>query len=403
MTPVKLTPATARDTPAPAVLRDHEVSGLQLRVKTTGRVWFLWYRTRAGVERRPKLGSFPEMSLARAREVARDLKEQIARGEDPSQRWAEQRAAPTVAELCDRYLAEWAPRHKEPQSVDEDRKLIDAHVKPGLGSVRVAELDKPAVERFLDDVRARRYTRQSGGRGTAPGAANHVRALLSKMMNLAITDYGWRSHADGNPVKGTVKFQLPKRRRKAEPDELRRVMAAIETLEAEYPYHAAALVCLFVTGLRPGEVLGARWEDFDGARLVFRTHKTSRYIGDKVVPLPAEMLERIAKFQRGRHDARLFGRIDLRWTWERVRAAAECPDLQMRDARRTFASYALSAGLTLDQIGDLFGHTTTATTRGYSWLLTGARESVAERAAERILAEASSEPAGARSASADRT
>lgn len=385
MTPIKLTPATARDTPAPAILRDHEVAGLQLRIRPAGRGWFLYYRTRAGLERRPKLGDFPEMSLARAREVARDLKEQIARGEDPSQRWAEQRAAPTVAELCDRYLSEWAPRHKAPQSVDEDRKLIDAHVKPGLGSARVADVDKPAVERFLDDVKSRRYTRQSGGRGTAPGAANHTRALLSKMFNLAETDYRWRSPADGNPVRGTVKFHMQKRRRKAEPPELKAVMVEIDKLTTEYPGHAAALVCLFTTGLRPGEVLGATWADFDGSRLVFRKHKTSRYIGDKIVPLPPAVLDRLAKLPRG---DRLFGRIDLRWTWERIRQAAGCPDLQMRDARRTFASYALSAGLTLDQIGDLFGHTTTATTRGYSWMLQGARENVAERAAEKILAEA---------------
>lgn len=174
MTAVKLTPATARDTPAPAVLRDHEVSGLQLRVRPTGRVWHLWYRTRAGTERRPKLGNFPEMSLARARELAKDLKEKIARGEDPSQQWADARNAPTVAELCDRYLSEWAPRHKEPASVEEDRKLIVAHVKPGLGSARVADVDKPAVERFLGDVKDRRYTRDTGGRSTAPGAANQI-------------------------------------------------------------------------------------------------------------------------------------------------------------------------------------------------------------------------------------
>jgi integrase len=385
MTAVKLTHATARDTPGPAVIRDHEVLGLQLRIRPAGRSWFLWYRTRAGIERRPKLGTYPEMSLARAREVARDLKERIARGEDPSQGWAEQRAAPTMAELCDRYLAEWAPRHKAPQSVEEDRKLVIAHVKPGLGSARVADLDKPAVERFLDDVRARRFV---GGRGTAPGAANHTRALLSKMLNLAMTDYGWRSHADGNPVKGTIKFQLPKRRRKAEPDELRRVLAEIDALAADYPGHAAALMCLFVTGLRPGEVLGATWGDFDGARLVFRAHKTSRYIGDKIVPLPAGILATISAMPQGRADDRLFGKIDLRWAWARIRAATGCHDLQMRDARRTFASYALSAGLTLDQIGDLFGHTTTATTRGYSWMLQGARETVAERAAERILSEA---------------
>jgi hypothetical protein len=69
----------------------------------------------------------------------------------------------------------------------------------------------------------------------------------------------------------------------------------------------------------------------------------------------------------------LFGVGELRCVWERVRERAGCPDLQLRDARRTFASIAVSTGKSLDQIGGLLHHVDSRTTRRYAWLIEDAR------------------------------
>lgn len=386
----KLTPAAARNAPVGSILHDHEVTGLRLRVTRTRRSWYLYYRTRAGDQRQPKLGDFPEMSLSRAREVARDLKDRIARGEDPAATWRGLREAPTVADLCERYLKEHAAKRKAARSAKEDAKLIRAHVLPGLGRLRVAEVRKPDVDRFLDDVEARRFvdpTPRHKGKRTAPGAANRCRALLSKMMTLAITDYDMRPHGAGNPVAGTVPRTIAKRRRVATPAELRALAGELRALFVTHPRHAAALAVLFATGARVGEIERARVRSFTGRELILSEHKTFKTIGEKVVPLPpgaVALIHQVAPPASAGPDARLFGDIQLRSVWQAIRDRVGCPDLQMRDARRTFASYALSDGASLDQIGDLFGHTDTRTTKGYAGLLQDARRKVAATGAAAV-------------------
>ncbi len=64
---------------------DELLPGLGLRVSgTTGRkVWVVRYRAN-GQHRRFKFGTYPAVSLAKAREQARDVMAKASAGEDPS-------------------------------------------------------------------------------------------------------------------------------------------------------------------------------------------------------------------------------------------------------------------------------------------------------------------------------
>ncbi len=395
MSTLQLTPATAKELPPGKSLRDHEVKGLQLIAGTQGKSWHLYYRTREGKERRPKIGSWPEMPLSRARAVAKDLKERIAAGEDPSAAWKQERDAPTVADLCDRYLSEWAPRHNTPRTLKEKQLLIDCHIKPGLGNRKVAEVTRAMVDRFLDDVLNRRYIpaeRKAQDRvAKAPGAANHVRTLLAHLFSLARSDFGMAiQKIDGesvNPVHKTVRHRIDKRKRRAEPTELAALLQELDRLEPDYPVHVACLWTLFFTGGRVSEVLHAKKSQLRGDTLVLSEHKTMKHIGEKTVQLPGIVVERLAKLDvKGE---RLFGDIALKSIWKQIRVAANCPGLQLRDARRTFASYALSgAGLGLDVTGKLLGHTDPRTTSGYAYLLDNHSRQMVDNIAETMIAAA---------------
>jgi integrase len=95
-----------------------------------------------------------------------------------------------------------------------------------------------------------------------------------------------------NPVQGAM---IPKKAAAmaktyaATPDE---VMAILATLEKANEWKARAAVGLmFFAGLRPGEARGARWEDYDGKRLivtqsVWDTHTTSSKTTDAASPVP---------------------------------------------------------------------------------------------------------------------
>lgn len=388
----KLTPASAREAPAGATLHDHEVSGLQLRCRATKKAWHLWYRARDGVQRRPKLGSFPEMSVSRAREVARDLKDRIAKGDDPAADWRRQRQAPTVNDLCDAYMLRHAAVRKCTKAAEGDKLLIDVLIRRGLGPRRAEDVTGDDVARFLQDVLHRKWASATARarKPTVPSTHNHCRTLLRTIFNKAVAPFRLLPAGHLNPVNDTAEVRLQKRRRKAEPQELARIAAAVRDLAATHPVHAAVITALFATGARKSEITLAKVREYQGGTITLQNHKTAAYIGPKVIHLPQvvqSVLRGMAEAEPNRApDDLLFGPVDLRWAWYQVRDAAKCPDLQLLDARRTFASYALSAGtVNLDQLGNIFGHTTKQTTDGYAWLLTDSARRIADQSAAIVL------------------
>lgn len=395
----KLTPATARDLTFGETLRDHEVIGLRLCANKTSKSWELYYRTRAGIERRPKLGSFPEMSLARARDAAKAIKDRVAIGEDPGAEWQAARAAPTVNELCNQFLNEWGPKHQSKRTLHENELLIERHIRPGLGSKKVADVTRKDVDTFLENVLNRKYVPAErvakDGHASVPSAANHVRSLLRHLFNLAHEDFGYAiQKVDGaplNPVTKTVRQPSEPRQRLAQPAELCAILTGLGALEATKPAHAAALWTLIFCGGRVGEVEHATKEQYDGSALVLQKHKTFKKIGTKRVRLPAFICEMVDRLDA--KGDRLFGDIALKRVWNDIRVKAGCPDLQMRDARRTFASYALRCGYGLDAIGKLLHHTNIRTTGGYSWLTEEGGDEMIERIAQTMLQHGGALPA----------
>lgn len=391
---MKLTPATARELPAGGRLRDHEVKGLELRAGKTRKTWLLYYRA-AGLERRPALGTFPELSVSAARDAAKALLLAVAKGEDPSATRQLARGEPTVADLCDWYLERWAPHRKGPAALLDDRRMIDAYIRRAMGSVRLASVTTAQLEALLDDVLHRRFVdagrRRRDGKATAPGRAASVRTLLRHLLGRAAKRYlkeqgrSWATtFPEGNPVDDTAARRVHSRRRVAQPEELRNLIGELRRLEADKPRHAAGIWALFLCGARVGEVINMTADQRHGDKLILRDHKTAAAIGEKVIPLPSpviELLDRLGPENSGRYFPAYKTIVRAWWA---LRKAAGCPDLQLKDARRTFASYALE-GATLDQIGQLYGHTDTKTTRGYSWMLEDKKRAVAEAGAAAII------------------
>jgi hypothetical protein len=121
----KLTDNLCKKLPSPAsgnkIHYDTDVKGLGLRVTAAGaRSFILTYRTRGGRERRYTIGRFPDWNARAAREKAKELKRRIADGADPLAELESDRDAPTMADLCQRYVEERLPR-KRPSSQRNDR------------------------------------------------------------------------------------------------------------------------------------------------------------------------------------------------------------------------------------------------------------------------------------------
>lgn len=359
--PEKLADAVVKTLPVPEhgnkITYDGETAGFGCRVTAAGaRSFVLNYRTRAGRERRYTIGSFPDWKTTAARAEAIELKKRIDRGEDPLGDIEADREAPTIANLAERYEADHLPK-KRPRSQEEDRRNIRNHILPRLKHAKVAEIS------FADiDGLHRRITRDG-----SPYAANRTIALLSKMFSLAIK-WGWRSD---NPVRGVERNQEHKRTRYLSSDELDRLTAALADHEDQ---QAANIIrMLLLSGARRGEVLAARWDQFDLTNGVWtKPGSTTKQKTEHRVPLSAEVCQILSGLPvegeyvfPGRGSPH---RVDIKKDWATICRAAKISGVRIHDLRHSFASMLASAGLSLPVIGALLGHSQPATTHRYAHL-----------------------------------
>src|SRR5262249_60038547 len=112
------------------------------------------------------IGSYPDWTTVAAREHAKALKRDIDAGADPVGEQQANRDAPTVAELCDRFIAEHVPKRRPSTGRDYVRR-INADILPALGGLKVHSVSH-------DDIEA--MHRKISTRG-APIPANRVTAL----------------------------------------------------------------------------------------------------------------------------------------------------------------------------------------------------------------------------------
>jgi integrase len=373
---MRLTDAIVRRLAAPAtgnrITYDQDVGGFGIRVTAAGsRAFILTYWNRSRRQRRCTIGDFPTWTTSTARERARELKQMIDRGGDPLAELEAERGALTIAALCDRVEAEHLPR-KRPRTQREYHRLIAQRIRPALGRLKVTDVTWSDI-----DALHQRITRSGG-----PYEANRTLSLLSKMFALAVL---WRLRTD-NPCKGVERNVEQARKRYLTAAELTRLLAA---LAATRDQQAADIVrLLMLTGARRGEVLAARWADFDLQSAIWtKPASTTKQKAEHVTPLSAPAIELLAELRRRSNspvwvfpaDSAVGHRVSLERSWKAICKAAEISNLRVHDLRHSFASQLASNGASLLLIGSLLGHAQAKTTSRYAHLFDDVQRTAVER------------------------
>jgi integrase len=229
-------------------------------------------------------------------------------------------------------------------------------------------------------------TKEKGSYG-----ANRLVALLSKMFSLAVK---WQMRPD-NPCKGVERNPEERRYRYLSGDELRRLTEALAAHSS--PAAANAVRLLLLTGARRGEVLGAKWDEFDlEAGIWTKPSAHTKQKREHRVPLsaPARQLlaeikaageQRAAEQKRGPLPYIFPGRggdgplAEIKKSWAALCKAADIKGVRIHDLRHTYASMLASAGLSLPVIGALLGHTQPGTTTRYAHLFDDPLRAATER------------------------
>jgi integrase len=366
---------------AEAVLWDSELKGFGVRVQSgDAKSYVLHYRVgtgRGAPLRKLTIGRHGSPWTAeQARAEAKRLLGLVAQGKDPAGAKTEAKAAPTVAELVARFLAEHAEPKRKASTAREYRRLLEHVVLPAIGKRKAADVTRRDIERLHQ---ARRAT---------PTEANRALACLSTMFNIAER---WGMRPDGsNPCRHVEKYPQRRCERFLSAEELARLGDALAAYDGS-PYAVAAVKLLVFTGARLGEVLGLRWEwiDFERGEARLPDSKT----GAKTLHLPPPALAVLAGLPRldgnphviagAKASAAL---VNLEKPWRAIRQAAGLDDVRLHDLRHAFASIAVSSGMGLPIIGKMLGHTQPATTARYAHLASDPVKAAAAAVAGKIAA-----------------
>lgn len=349
-------------------LMDGDVPGLGLRVLPTGRkFWFLRYGPR-GARRRITFGEYPSLSLAKARDKARELLAGVkVHGRDPM---AERKAASaarkkaktaTFAALAALYVEEHAKRKKRLRAWKEDERKLRVEVLPVWGSRQTAEIRRADVRELLERIAAER-----GG-----VCANRTRTLICRVFNFGIE----RERVEANPVYAVkrVYVEAPRERVLTE-EELRVLWPLFDRLQ---PNVAAAWRLVLLTAQRPGEVLSMRWCDLERDshgwwwNIPAEVTKTNRAHRVPLSPQALAVVEALRPLT-GATEWVLASRAEgKRLTWlshssARLRAWSELPHFTPHDLRRTAATWLGRSGVRPDTIDRLLNHAEGRISRTYN-------------------------------------
>ena len=337
--------------------------------------WYVRFRVPGGKQVMHRLGRANIINATIAREMAMQVLASSIKGEYRARSYK----AITLASLLERIKREHWPRLR-PNTQRQQELLWRVHLHPTFGKRCVCTITSDDVARWFHQASVK------------PITANRALEVLSKAMNLAEL---WNLRPQGtNPCRHITANRERKRRRYLSRDELARLLVALDefTVTVNQLRFAQMIRLLLLTGCRVGEIQRARWDwiNLDAGILVIPAveHKTGGNGEDRVVHLPPAAVEILRQLRQrtnkrwvisGRGDHPLIAYSEL---WRRLLERAGIENLRVHDLRHNWASTAISAGLTLAQIGEQLGHRSTQTTHRYAHLIGEAAAANATKVAE---------------------
>jgi integrase len=340
------------------VVKDIEVPGLEVRVSPRGEVrFFLYYRNQNGEQRRPKIGTFPKMSVDDARKKARVWLTEADRGGDPSHEKQLARQGVTLGEFYDDHFLPAIRARVKGSTVGWYEDVFRAHLRPALGAKKIKTISRTDVVRLHAALRE------------TPYAANRALAALRSILNYAL-ELGL---IESNPALRIKKNREHSRERVLTPAEISGLMAALDDAEKSgtSPHVTNAIRFIFWSGARKTEATKLEWGWIDGERRTIRYPDIASKGGAKTVPISAPAW-RIIEAQKPIRETGPYvfcgangGPVYVDYPWRAIRAAAGLPDLRLHDLRHSAATYGALLGLSGPMLKGLLGHKDLATTAKY--------------------------------------
>ena len=267
----------------------------------------------------------------------------------------------------------------KPTTQSEYESLIYKHIIPEIGNIKLNKFTQNDLQQFYSRLKisGRQIDTEICGLGLSDRMVRACHTLCSMCFEKAVKENLIRT----NPAKGC---KLPPKKAKEmqvlAPGEMQRFI-----IQAKADGYFELFVLELCTGMRRGEILGLRWEDFNlqtgelhirrqvvlvDGNIQISTPKTKSSI--RTIIIPADILKILAEYKK---------RINSRWMFpspkkpdtpfhpssltdvlDRLLKRAECKHIRFHDLRHTFATNALANGMDVKTLSAIIGHISSETT-----------------------------------------
>jgi integrase len=317
----------------------------------------------AGKPRR-RVGFRPPLKVTEARELAHQMLADIRAGRDPAlELEARARAAKagemTTAQLVDKWLSDHVRPKLKPRTVFDYEQLAAKHIKPALGHLPVKQVERDDV------VQLHLAMKQTARR------ANYTVSTVHAIFNFA-EDLGLRPRGS-NPARRIKRYREGKIERFLTEAEIAKAAEGITAAERAGkigPFGAAGLRLALFSGARSGEITAVEWNHISWDRRIIRLpdSKTNEPRTIHLSDAAVEVLKTVPRISRyviaGAKPDEPYKNLSRAWIV--ARAYAGLGDVRLHDLRHSYASLAVSRGVSLALVGKLLGHKVSATTQRYA-------------------------------------
>jgi integrase len=244
-------------------------------------------------------------------------------------------------------------------------RFVVPGTKVSFGDTRIDAITVDHIEAFRDARKAQ---------GLSAVSINHDLRLLRKMFNWAVR----KGYVERTPFKIgsepaiTLERELPRNKR------FQDVGVEQRLLDAANPLLRGVIVAMLDTACRPGEIMSLQWREVNLERreLTIRAEK-EKTRRERVIPISSRLL---AILEMRRHDpagrempaeAYVFGNAigrrvkSVREAWNNAATKAGLTDFQIRDLRHEAGSRFDEAGMPINYVSNMLGHSNLSTTSRY--------------------------------------
>lgn len=230
--------------------------GLLVEVMPGGsKVWRYKYH-RDGKREKVTIGPYPSWSIKAARDRHEELREQLHKGGSPAREKrresAERKAAESSGVSFQAFAQRWVDETLFYRSEGYRAQIIrwlDAYVHPEIGGTPLNEVTPADVLRIMER------------RLDTPTTADRIRVIIQQIYNFAIRKL-LVSTNPAQPLRGAVSVPPKQHHRHLSEQELGAFWRAV----GEHGAHATTVLAsrlLMLTMVRKGELIAARWSEFD--------------------------------------------------------------------------------------------------------------------------------------------